>query len=55
MKKNIIIIMLMILLSGLWGFLQLTIFPFENFGFLYLITSIIGGGIIGIILSKFME
>jgi hypothetical protein len=49
MKKGTLLSML---LGGIWGAFQPTLFPSEEYGNLWLITAIAGGVIIGIIVGK---
>lgn len=50
--KIFIFLILIILISGLWGYFQVKLFPFEKFGYLYMFTALINGGIIGHIGNK---
>ncbi len=54
MMKNlrlIIFIIIVITLAALWGYFQPTLFPQEKYGYLYIVTSSIGGFSIGSILA----
>lgn len=55
MRKFSIILALLIaiIISGLWGYFQVKLFPVKEFGYLYIFTSFIGGYVIGYIFSKF--
>jgi quinol-cytochrome oxidoreductase complex cytochrome b subunit len=53
MKKktvvNAIIFILIIAVSGVWGYLQPIWLPSEKYGTLYIITAMAGGAVIGFI------
>ena len=49
---KILTIILIIIISGIWGYFQFKIFPTEQFGYLNIFTSFIGGYIIGYIGAK---
>lgn len=53
MKKFKLIIF--IIIAGIWGFFQVKLFPTKDFGYFYIITSFIGGCVIGCIYSKFFD
>jgi hypothetical protein len=54
MKKLsiIFIILIALIISALWGYFQVKLFPVKDFGYLYIFTSFIGGYMIGYIISK---
>ena len=55
MRKFSIILALLIgiIISSLWGYFQVKLFPVKEFGYLYIVTSFIGGYLIGYVFSKF--
>lgn len=50
----IFIIIIAIIISGIWGYFQVKLFPIETFGYLYIFTSFIGGYLIGYLVSNFI-
>lgn len=55
MKKETLLFIIVILLSAIWGWFQPDIFPVEKFGPLCFFTAVIGGYLIGHIVSKFRK
>lgn len=55
MRKFSIILALLIgiIISSLWGYFQVKLFPVKEFGYLHIVTSFIGGYLIGYVFSKF--
>ena len=49
----ILIILIGLIISFIWGYLQVKLFPIKDFGYLYIFTSFIGGYLFGYIFSKF--
>ena len=55
MKKNTIVLIVIIILSVIWGGFQSTLFPTETYGILYIVSAFFGGILIGLIGQKFRE
>jgi len=51
---KIFTIIILIVISGIWGYYQIKLFPPKNFGCLYIFTSFAGGYCIGYLGSKFL-
>lgn len=51
---KIFIIIIAIVVSGIWGHFQPYLFPSEKYGYLWLLTSFIGGCLIGYLVSNFI-
>lgn len=50
--KFFLFLILTIILGGLWGYSQIIIFPFKEYGLLALLTTLIGGFFIGYTIGK---
>jgi hypothetical protein len=51
----ILLIILGVLTGGLWGWIQPTIFPIEKFGYLFMLTSFVGGMLIGYLICLIID